>query len=277
MRLFEAIVQANHRAVAGDASAGLRLGDFAQSLPIAALTCIDPRLNAFMPNVLGVPEEQFIWLRNAGNIITGPQSSTSRSIALACAVKGARELAVIGHTDCLVCKTGALELISRFSALGVVRAALPDNLNEFFGLFASERQNVMQAVSYLRESPLIGKQVPVHGLLVDIRTGRLEWLVNGYDAPPTSDAGTTAHSEDLRFADLLKGSLAAKLIDRLADSKVGDAASHHLRIGESSMPEPAGTPAPKPLSTEPAPKPAKRVRFPRAPELPQTPRRPAGP
>src|SRR5579872_6190248 len=105
MRLFEAITDANHRALAGDATAGLHVADFAGSLPLAALTCIDSRLNPLFPDVLGIPKEQFIWLRNAGNIITGPLSSTMRSLALACAVKGAREIAIIGHSDCQVCKT----------------------------------------------------------------------------------------------------------------------------------------------------------------------------
>ena len=72
MRLFEAIIDANHRAVAGDASAGLRPAEYADSLPVIALTCIDPRLNVYFPNVLALPAEQFIWLRNAGNIITSP-------------------------------------------------------------------------------------------------------------------------------------------------------------------------------------------------------------
>src|SRR5882672_11643141 len=97
-RLLEAIIDANHRALAGDAGAGLHPKDFAGSLPLVALTCIDVRLNPLMPSVLGIPEDQFIWLRNAGNIITGPNSSTMRSLALACAVKGAEEIAIIGHT-----------------------------------------------------------------------------------------------------------------------------------------------------------------------------------
>ena len=58
---------------------------------------------------------------------------------------------------------------------------MPDNLIEFFGLFASERQNVIRSAEVVRNSPLIGPDVPVHGLLVDIETGRLEWVVNGYD------------------------------------------------------------------------------------------------
>src|SRR5213594_4513833 len=154
MRLLEAILDANHRAADGDANAGLHPSEFADSLPLVALTCIDPRLNPLIPEVLGVPEEKFIWLRNAGNIITGPASSTMRSLALACAVKGGKEIAIIGHTDCLVGKTSALQLTERFSALGISRSKMPDNLQEFFGMFASERQNVIRGVDFARQSPI---------------------------------------------------------------------------------------------------------------------------
>jgi len=181
MRLFEAILNANNRAVAGDQNAGLHPADYADELPIIALTCIDPRLNAILPNVLGVPPESFIWLRNAGNIVTNPLSSTMRSLALACAVKGGKEIAIIGHTDCHVCKTTMMQLLDRFRALGVERSALPDNMNEYFGLFATERQNVIKGCDTVRHSPLIGPKIPVHGLLVDIVSGKLEWVVNGYN------------------------------------------------------------------------------------------------
>jgi carbonic anhydrase len=182
MRLLEAIIEANHRAVAGDANAGLHPTEFADQLPLAALTCIDARLNALVPGVLGVPEDQFVWLRNAGNVITSSLSSTTRSIVLACAVKGAKEIAVIGHTDCLIGKITTLDLLERLKALGIDRHVLPQNLTEYFGMFASERQNVMKSVDYLRNSPLIGPKIPVHGLVCDINTGRLEWLVNGYNS-----------------------------------------------------------------------------------------------
>jgi carbonic anhydrase len=189
-RLFESIIEANHRAIAGDNTAGLHPAEYEDELPLVALTCVDPRLNALLPQALGVAPEQFIWLRNAGNIITGPVSSTMRSLALACAVKGGKEIVVIGHTDCQVSKTTALQLLDRFRALGVERHLLPDNLNEFFGLFASERQNVINAVDFIHSSPLIGPKVPVHGLLIDIDTGKLEWLVNGYQVLGTDVART---------------------------------------------------------------------------------------
>jgi carbonic anhydrase len=195
MRLFEAIIDANHRAVAGDKEAGLHPADFADELPVIALTCIDPRLNAFFPNALALPAEQFIWLRNAGNIIFDPLSSMTRTLALACAVKGGREIAIIGHTDCQVGKATAMQLLDKFKELGVERHLLPDNLNEFFGLFSSERQNVIKAAGIVRNSPLIGPKIPVHGLLLDIETGKLDWLVNGYEtwqAAPASDDAVRA-------------------------------------------------------------------------------------
>jgi carbonic anhydrase len=180
MRLFEAIIDANHRAVAGDTTAGLHPADFADELPVIALTCIDPRLNVYFPNALALPAEQFIWLRNAGNIITAPLSSTMRSLALACAVKGGKEIAIIGHTDCQICKTTTMQLLDKLKTLGVERHLLPDNINEFFGMFSSERQNVIKACDIVCHSPLIGPKIPVHGLLLNIETGKLDWIVNGY-------------------------------------------------------------------------------------------------
>src|ERR1041385_5027512 len=130
MRLFEAIIDANNRAVRGDATAGVHRDQFRDSLPVAALTCIDARLNPLIPEVFRIAEEDFIWLRNAGNIITGPLSSTMRSMALACAIKGAREIAIVGHTDCKVRQTTVMKLVERLQKAGIERAHLPDDLTD---------------------------------------------------------------------------------------------------------------------------------------------------
>jgi len=222
MRLFESIVEANHKAVAGDTSAGLHPAEFAEDLPVIALTCIDPRLNAFFPNILGIPAEQFIWLRNAGNIISGPMSSTMRSLALACAVKGGKEIAIIGHTDCQVARTTTMQLLERLKALGVDRSRLPDNLNEFFGMFATERQNIIKACDFVRQSPLIGPNIPVHGLLADIETGKLDWVVNGYEklGQPQPQAAPSAALPQLSGSGALK------------DFEIGEMKFPSTKIGE---------------------------------------------
>ena len=183
MHLIDAILEANRRAAAGETNIPAAAG--AGAPPLAALTCIDPRLNRLLPGVLGLPEDRFIWLRNAGNIVTGPTSSTMRSLALACAVKGAREIAIIGHSDCLVSKTPEPVLREHLAALGVDLHRLPGDLAGYFGLFASVCDNVLRGVGIVRSSPLIGAEIPVHGLVIDVETGRLEWVHNGYRRQPS--------------------------------------------------------------------------------------------
>jgi carbonic anhydrase len=245
MRLFDAILDANHRAVDGDKTAGVHPGDFPTNLPIVALTCIDPRLNHLFPGVLGLPEEQFIWLRNAGNIIFDPMSSMTRTLALACAVKGGREIAIIGHTDCKVGQTTVAALIDRFKAIGVDRSKLPDNLTDFFGMFGSERQNVIRGVDFVRSSPLIGPRIPVHGLVVDVNTGRLEMVVNGYDV---LERGAT-QTADTRVPDMPALS-SFKFHDlKMPDVKIGELATDVKEL----FTKPAAAPTPGPAPAAPTP------------------------
>jgi len=237
MRLFEAIIDANHRAVAGDAEAGLHPAEYAPELPLVALMCIDPRLNGLFPSVLGLPAEQFIWLRNAGNLITSPMSSTMRSLSLACAVKGGREIAIIGHTDCQVAKTTTMVLLDKLKAIGVDRSRLPENLSEFFGTFGSERQNVIKACDLARQSPLIGPKVPIHGLLVDITNGKLDWVVNGYESLSASHPASISAHESSPYATL--GSIGSKsaghAIGAYQDFDMGDMKFPDLKIGDAGL------------------------------------------
>jgi carbonic anhydrase len=147
-----------------------------------------------------------------------------RSLALACAVKGGKEIAIIGHTDCLVAKTSTSQLLDRLRSLGVERHLLPDNINEYFGIFASERQNVQRVVEIVRHSPLIGPRIPVQGVLVDIATGKLEWLVNGYQTLETAGG---------HWQQVVKS--AGQTVDALkslAEFKMGEMKFPETKIGE---------------------------------------------
>ena len=249
-----AAVRSNQRALTGDKTAGLHPAEFVASLPVIALTCIDPRLNPLLPAALGIPPEKFIWLRNAGNIITSPTSSTMRSLALACVVKKGREIVILGHTDCAVRRMTMLEITDGFRALGIDRTQLPDNLTEFFGVFASERQNVMRGVEFARKSPLIGAQVPVHGLLIDTVSGKLEWIVNGYEAlrAATSD----------RAAQMDQAGRPLEALTALAGFNPGEMLSPQSMLGEPvpTAPLPSAPPLESPTPPARAAKTSPRVR-----------------
>ena len=247
MHLFEAIVEASHRAAAGGVPPAIQPAEFAAALPVVALSCIDPRLNELLPRRLGLGAEDFIWLRNAGNVVTSPLSSTTRSLALACAIKGGKEIALIGHSDCRVARTTMLDLTERFRALGIERPRLPENLVEFFGLAGSERQLVLRGVELVRASPLIGPKVPVHGLLLDLASGRFEWVVNGYDqlAAAVTPAGPAA---------LARGAVTEDKLDPIGGFHAGafDLERSAEKIGEHRAELPRPEPAPAPTLKPPA-------------------------
>ncbi|HUK81966.1 MAG TPA: carbonic anhydrase [Verrucomicrobiae bacterium] len=258
MRLLEAIVAANQAAVAGH-STEVRVEHSVDSLPLAVLTCIDPRLNKFFPGALGLTEEQLIWLRNAGNVITNPLSSTVRSIAISVYLKSAKEIAVIGHTDCKMAKMSMAELLDRLKEWGIDRNALPmANLHEFFGLFTSEKANVMKAVGCLRVSPIIPPRIPVHGLIIDTNTGRLEWTVNGYEAPHLSVDITAAAEEALggvlppQVAGYVAGPLRS-LAEHLAPLSVQQPETIPPKTVEARVEKPPAAKPPLPPTTKPPP------------------------
>ena len=200
-------------------------------MPVIALTCIDPRLNAFFPNALALPAEDFIWLRNAGNIITSTLSSTMRSLALACAVKGGREIAIIGHTDCQICQDH--DDHACWTAQGAGRRPQPaaGKPQRFFWhrSAANGRTSSRRAIS-CGSSPLIGPKIPVHGLMVDIDTGKLDWIVNGYEtlaaqaAPALPDHLAPKPGEAMEslgaFKDFAMGEM------KFPEAKIGEAAAH---------------------------------------------------
>jgi carbonic anhydrase len=152
------------------------------------------------------------------------------------------------------------DLTERFKALGIERQHLPENLTDYFGVFASERQNVIRGVDFVRQSPLIGPRMTVHGLLVDIQSGQLEWIVNGYDVL----ARPSLVPANLRLPTL--GGVVGELVTgagfnfgemKFPDSKIGETASASFqslsapKIGAAASPLPAPPPVPPPLPPPP--------------------------
>jgi hypothetical protein len=147
-----------------------------------------------------------------------------------------------------------LQLTSALTTLGIARDRLPENLTEFFGLFASERQNVIKAAEFVRQSPLIGPKIPVHGLLLDLATSRLEWLVNGYEPRVATDSalkleasigGKEVFAAKVGLPGLALGEL------QFPEVKIGD-----LRVGVATETAPAGTAKPAAPTATPSSGPA---------------------
>ncbi len=52
-------------------------------------------------------------------------------------------------------------------------------LTEWIGAIPDEEQNVIETVEKIKNHPLITDKVPIHGLIIDIVSGKLDVLVDG--------------------------------------------------------------------------------------------------
>jgi carbonic anhydrase len=60
--------------------------------------------------------------------------------------------------------------------------AITPSLADWVGAFRDPERNVRDVVRVIRESPLLPDDVPVHGLIFDPASGRLDLLVRGDQA-----------------------------------------------------------------------------------------------
>ncbi len=151
----------------------------------AIITCMDCRLvNMFEP-ALGLERGDVLELRTAGATISVPDrphaaNDLIRSLAGGIYLLGVRQVIVVGHTECGLAKVDPTALIASMQALGVDPEQLiqQEGLRDINGLigwigaFKDVHLNVQEVVSVIRNSPFLPK-LPVHGLVIDINTGKL--------------------------------------------------------------------------------------------------------
>jgi len=145
---------------------------------LAILTCMDCRLVDFLEPALGLKRWDAKIIRNAGNSIVG--EDVIRSIAVALYGLGAEEVMVVGHTQCGMAHVDIKALKSKMIESGILEDDISKyDLSEWIGGFESEEENVIDVCEKIKNHPLI-PDVPIHGLIIDIVTGKLKILVNGY-------------------------------------------------------------------------------------------------
>ncbi len=153
---------------------------------MAVVTCMDCRLVQMFEQALGLERGDVLELRTAGATISenereGAANDLIRSLAGGVYLLGVREVAVIGHTQCGLAHADPTALVASMQALGVDPPKLIEQeklgdiqgLLRWFGVFNDVHVNVREVVNVIRSSPYLPK-IPVHGLVIDIITGKLE-------------------------------------------------------------------------------------------------------
>ncbi len=148
--------------------------------PFLVVACIDPRLTGLLEQALGLPRNRAVVIRTAGNQISTRNGDVMRSIAVALYVKQAREILVVGHTDCGMAGFSVPAVVECFRQQGIPRDAFGnDDIREWFGAFTDIRANLRNSIENLRNSGLIPAGIKVHGVIVDTIQGNLEVVLDG--------------------------------------------------------------------------------------------------
>ncbi|WP_227764651.1 beta-class carbonic anhydrase [Zhaonella formicivorans] len=153
------------------------------SRQLAIFTCMDTRLVEFLEPAMGIKRGEAKVIKNAGNSVTGPFEATIRSLVVGIFELGVKEVMVVGHKDCGIANATAEGLIEKMLQRGISPDAIKmieDELTAWLDQFHHPEDNVQKVVAKIRSNPLIPDDVPIHGLIFDPHSGKLEVLVNGY-------------------------------------------------------------------------------------------------
>lgn len=154
---------------------------------LVILTCMDTRLIELLPRAMGVRNGDVKLIKNAGAIVSHPFGSVMRSILVAVYELGAAEVAVVGHHGCGMTGLSCAKVLEKVRQ----RVADPNvidtlghagiDLQRWLVGFDHVEDGVRQSVEVVRNHPLLPRDIPVHGLIIDPMTGKLDTLVDGYE------------------------------------------------------------------------------------------------
>ncbi|MEH7074664.1 carbonic anhydrase [Neobacillus drentensis] len=150
------------------------------------LTCMDTRLLELLPKALNLGNGDAKIIKDAGALISHPFGSVMRSILIALYQLQAQEVLVIAHYDCGMSGMKAEPVIENMKERGISDETIDTltysgiNIKEWLHGFDNVTESVEHSVGIIKNHPLMPKDVPVHGLVIDPKTGKLDLIVDGY-------------------------------------------------------------------------------------------------
>lgn len=149
------------------------------------LTCMDTRLVELLPKAMNMRNGDVKIVKSAGAQVSHPFGSVMRSILVAVYELKADEVYVIGHHDCGMSAIDPELMIEHMIQRGINEDIINTvkysgiDLVEWLRGFGDVSTSVLKSVEILRNHPLMPKLTPVHGLVIDPNTGKLDLLADG--------------------------------------------------------------------------------------------------
>lgn len=150
------------------------------------LTCMDTRLLELLPKALNLGNGDAKIIKDAGGLLSHPFGSVMRSILIALYQLKAQEVLVIAHYDCGMSGLKAEPVIENMKERGISEETIDTltysgiDIKKWLHGFDNVTESVEHSVGIIKNHPLMPKDVPVHGLVIDPKTGKLDLIVDGY-------------------------------------------------------------------------------------------------
>lgn len=152
---------------------------------IVVLSCMDTRLVELLPKAMNLRNGDVKIVKCAGALISHPFGAVMRSLLVAVYELQADEVYVVGHYDCGMSAVDPESMLSKMVERGVSTETIKMmeysgiDLKDFLRGFGDVATSVMKSVDTIRNHPLMLKSIPVHGLVIDPNTGRLDLIADG--------------------------------------------------------------------------------------------------
>ena len=152
---------------------------------IVILSCMDTRLVELLPKAMNLRNGDVKIVKSAGAIVNHPFGGIMRSLLVAVYALKADEVYIIGHYDCGMSSVDPDVMLESMINRGIKQETIDIinysslDLREWLRGFGDVTTSVLKSVELVRTHPLMPKGVPVHGLIIDPNTGRLDLVRDG--------------------------------------------------------------------------------------------------
>lgn len=150
---------------------------------VVVVSCMDTRLTQLLPQAMNLKAGKAKFIKDAGAIVAHPFGSVMRSIIVAIYELNADMVVVVGHHDCGMSSINPNATLEKIKGRGISEETIDTlkasgiDLEKWLHGFDSVEDSVRGSVDLIRKHPLMPKDVPVHGMVIDPETGKLDVVV----------------------------------------------------------------------------------------------------
>lgn len=185
MKLLDEILEYNEKFVEGKDYEKFEAGKFPNK-KLLILSCMDTRLVELLPKSMNLVNGDAKVLKNPGAVVSNPFDSIMRGILVGVYALQCEEMFIVGHRDCGMSSVNTTDLVEKMKERGINQEKFDTlegsgvDVHQFLAGFDNVEESVSHSVKTVKKHPLMPEDVPVHGLVIDPKTGKLDTIINGY-------------------------------------------------------------------------------------------------